>query len=179
MSTSAGASAEAGFVEHRYERRAAAVLFARIRDPDREPLALASRVGGAAGLLENRDGAGVRAAAGLEQDLIRDEHVVGQRLLRLFCLAGFGEAPRDRPYPPPDNPRIPTRTLHPRAAPVSRRADSDPLKVSTAVTITPGYVRQCQALRSVRLANDQTSVSSEASVVSLNGCCSFRTNRKP
>jgi hypothetical protein len=68
------------------------VLFAKIRDPGREPLALAGRVGGAAGVLENWDGAGVGPPAGLEQHLIRDEHVVGQRLLRSLCLAGFCEA---------------------------------------------------------------------------------------
>jgi hypothetical protein len=52
-------------VEHRDERRAATVLLAKIRDPHREPLALAGRLGGAAGALEHRDGPGVRPAAGL------------------------------------------------------------------------------------------------------------------
>jgi hypothetical protein len=59
MSTSVGASAEASLVEHRDERRAAAVLFAKLCDPGREPSPLAGRVGGAAGVLENRDGLGV------------------------------------------------------------------------------------------------------------------------
>jgi hypothetical protein len=81
------------------------VLFAKIRDPGREPLALAGRIGGAAGVLENRDGAGVGPPAGLEQHLIRDEHVERLRLLRLFCLAGFGEAQA------PVGPRIPVGVL--------------------------------------------------------------------
>ena len=61
------ASAEAGLVEHRDERRPATMVFAKIRDTGREPLALAGRVGGAAGVLEHRDGPGVGPAAGLEQ----------------------------------------------------------------------------------------------------------------
>jgi hypothetical protein len=35
--------AEAGIIEHRGERRAAAALFAKIRDPGREPLILTDR----------------------------------------------------------------------------------------------------------------------------------------
>jgi hypothetical protein len=60
---SLGASAEAGLVEHRDKCRAAVTMLAKIHDPCCEPLALAGRFGRAAGLLERRDGPGIRSAA--------------------------------------------------------------------------------------------------------------------
>ncbi len=85
-------SVEAGFVEHRDQRGAAAVLFAKFRDAGREPVAPIAGLGGPAGVLEYGDRAGVCRAAGLEQDLISGEHVPRQGLLRPLCLAGLGEA---------------------------------------------------------------------------------------
>ena len=85
-------SIEAGFVEHRDECGAAAVLFAKFRDARCEPVALTAGLGGAAGVLEDGNRAGVCGAAGLEQDVISGEHVPGQCLLGVLCLAGLGEA---------------------------------------------------------------------------------------
>jgi hypothetical protein len=98
-------SAKARLIEHRDERRAAAVTLAKIRDLDREPLALGGRLGGAAGVLEHRDGPGVRPAASLDQQLIHDEHVPGQRLIRPLRLTGFGKTQTLR------QPRIPVGVL--------------------------------------------------------------------
>jgi hypothetical protein len=138
-----GASAEAGLVEHRDERWAATVLLAKISDPGCKPLALAGRVGGAAGVLEDRDGSGVGAAASSMSPSASSASTSPPRSLRSRTPL---PATRQSSHPGPN------------AAPTLHTPIEGP---ATAVRIAPARARQCE---SARLADDQTPVSSNASV---------------
>ena len=109
---SLGASSEAGLVEHRDECRAA-VMLAKIRDPGREPFALAGGFGRAVGLLEHRYGPGVRPAAATRHRAI---------------LAPPARTPR-HPYPQ-------------RAAPIPLKPTRS-RRAAAALTITPEHLMQC------------------------------------